>query len=127
LLRCATPAEEQAQHLLVAAVHGALGDGFTRLQPLADLARALAKPVDLAWLGDRVQAGRLEKPLALALDLTQRCFALEGAQELRRRLGLPRPPFWVRRLMPVSLVARPAVSASGLRRQMVREWLKLRR
>jgi hypothetical protein len=125
LLRTATPAEEQAQHLLVAAVHGALGDVFTRLQPLADLARALARPVDLAWLAERVQLGRLQKPLALALDLAQRCFGQEAALDLRRRLALPRPPFWVRQLLTVPLVASPDVSRSGFRRQMVREWLKL--
>jgi hypothetical protein len=127
LLRTAAPAEEQAQHLLVAAVHGALGDGFTRLQPLADLARALAAPVDLAWLAERMRRGRLEKPLALALDLAQRCFVLRSADELRRRLGLRRPPYWVRRLLSVPLVASPDPTRAGFRRQMVREWLKLRR
>jgi len=126
LLRGATPDQEQAQHLLVAAVHGALGDGFTRLQPLADLARALSQPIDYGWLGERLRAGRLEKPLALALDLVHRCFAQPAALEARRRLSLPAPPFWVRRLLSVPLVTAGEVTRSGWRRQLVREWLKLR-
>ena len=125
LLRTRTPAEERTQHLLVAAVHGALGDGFTRLQPLADLARALDGALDLAWLDERVRLGRLEKPVALALDLAQRCFGQVAAAEVRSALSLPRPPRWVRLLLTPALVAAPARGA-GWRRQMVREWLKLR-
>ena len=125
LLRTTTAAQERAQHLLVAAVHGALGDGFTRLQPLADLARALAGPVDLDWLGQRTGEGRLEKPLALALDLAHRCFGQPAAKAVLRGLGLRPPPFWVRALLPLSLVAAPS-RRSGGRRQLVREWLKLK-
>lgn len=124
LLRTATDAEDRAQHLLVAAVHGALGDGFTRLQPLSDLARALEAPLDLAWLGRRMRDGCLEKPLALALDLAARCFGQPAAREVLRDLGLRRPPAWVRALLTPGLVVAHRGS-SGLRRQMVREWLKL--
>lgn len=126
LLRTAAVPEERAQHLLVAAVHGALGDGFTRLQPLADLARALEGPLDLGWLGERMRAGRLEKPVALALHLASRCFGQEVAATVLRELGLRRPPAWLRALLTPALIAAHG-DGSGLRRQMVREWLKLAR
>jgi len=127
LLRTGMPAEELAQHLLVAAVHAALGDGFTRLQPLADLARALAGSPDLRWLGERARAGRLEKPLALALDLTGRCFDRREPAEAIAGAGLRRPPAWIRAMLrPADVAAAGGSGRSGGRRQAVREWMKLR-
>lgn len=125
-------ADTPGAFLLIAAVHTALGDGFTRLQPLVDLlltVRGAAGPLDPSWLRPRIEQGRLGRPLALALAIAGRAFEEPRCTALSAALALPRPPRWLCRLLSDSLLVegrRGGGPLSSLRRQLVREWLKER-
>ncbi len=116
--------------LLIAAIHAALGDSFTRLQPMIDLlavVRGKAGTLDHDWLRARIAEGHLERPVALALALAAEAFDEPACIAVSRALRLPQPPARVAWLLS------PAILAAGrhgggplasLRRQLLRQWMK---
>lgn len=125
-------ADSAGAFLLVAALHAALGDGFTRLQPLIDLlcvVRGNAGPLDETWLRERIEQGGLDRPLALALAVAGRAFDEPLCAALARRLALPPLPAYLPRLMSDAMLVagrradRPLWS---LRRQLLRQSMKHR-
>jgi len=117
-----------ASLLLVAAVHGATGHGFDRLQILCDIrqaVRAAAGEVDEDWLVDAARRTGAALSLAVALDLCGRVFDEPVGRSLARRLGRTLRT----RLARILLTRATALDAPlrpSLRRQVFRELLKRR-
>ena len=117
-----------ASLLLIAAVHGATGHGFDRLQILCDVrqaARGVAGAMDEDWLVAAAQRTGGTLSLAVALDLCGRVFREPVGESLARRLGRTLPA----RLARILLTRATALDAPlrpSLRRQAFRELLKRR-
>jgi hypothetical protein len=120
-----------ASMLMIAAVHGAVGHGFDKLQHLCDVlqaARGTAGPIDEAWLAESAMASGRGLSLKMALDLAARIFNEPRCRELLDRLRLGRQRVLTARLITPPMVLRSQASEgrrSYLRRQLFRELLKL--
>jgi hypothetical protein len=118
-----------ASLLAVAAVHGATGHRFDRLQVLCDVcqaARGAAGALDEGWLE---QFGRLTgaaQVMATALYLAGRALGEPRCEELRARLFGGLPGAAARLLLNPAVVLRSRRPLARLRRQLYRELLKVR-
>ncbi len=117
-----------ASMLLIAAVHGATGHAFDRLQILCDIRQAAggaAGEVDEDWLVDAARRTGAGLSLAAGLDLCGRVFGEAVGESLARRLGRTLRT----RLARILLTRATALDAplqSSLRKQAFRELLKRR-
>lgn len=120
-----------ASMLMIAAVHGAVGHGFDKLQHLCDVlqaARGTAGALDESWLAKSAMATGRGLSLKMALDLAARIFNEPRCRELLDRLHLGRQRVLTARLITPPMVLRSQASEgrrSYLRRQLFRELLKL--
>jgi hypothetical protein len=116
-----------ASLLLMAAVHGAAGHRFDRLQILSDVcqaARGNAGEIDTEWLSQAIAETGSAMSLAAALGLAWQAFLEPRCAELLGRLGLPGTKrLWTWLLNP-AVVVQSHERVPGLRRQLFRELLK---
>lgn len=128
LQKAETGRPSAASLLLIAAVHGATGHGFDRLQILCDVrqaVRGVAGAVDEDWLVDAARRTGGVLSLTVALDLCGRVFGEPVGESLARRLGRTLRT----RLARVLLTRATALDVPlkpSLRRQAFRELLKRR-
>jgi Uncharacterised nucleotidyltransferase len=119
--------------LIIAAVHGATGHGFDRLQHVCDVAQIVrhrAGPIDEPALRECISKTGAGFSVALALDLVARTFDEPAAAELLARLQ-PRWPQKLSRLLitPAMIARSQGTRRHGIswRRQTLRQMLKRRR
>ncbi len=116
-----------ASLLLVAAVHGALGHRFDRLQGLSDLcqaARGAAGEPDVAWLREACRRTGASAAMAAALHLGARALREPACSRLAERLGSAGPGRFCAMLVSPGVVVNSEGRLPKLRRQMLREALK---
>ncbi len=119
--------------LVIAAVHGATGHGFDRLQHVCDIAqivRGRAGPIDEASLRECLARTGAGFSVALGLDLAGRIFEERAATDLLGRLPLRWPRRLTQLLITPALVVRsqgPRRRGTSWRRQTLRQMLKTRR
>ena len=123
-------AEDATALLLVAAVHGAAGHQFERLQPAVDVlqaARGAAGPIDRKRLAQVAQATGSTAAVQTALDLAAELFGEPSARELADLLS-PAPWRALRRkLVSPGVVLRAQARRRGRdswRRQALREIIR---
>ena len=115
--------------LAIAAVHGATGHRFDRLQVLCDVcqaARGAAGALDEGWLGDFGRRTGSAEVMATALWLAGEALGEPRCAELRERLFGRLPGPMLRLLLGPQVVLRSQRPLARLRRQLYRELLKRR-
>jgi hypothetical protein len=115
--------------LAVAAVHGATGHRFDRLQVLCDVcqaARCAAGALDEGWLAEFGRRTGSAEVMATALWLAGEALGEPRCAELRERLFGRLPGPTVRLLLGPRVVLRSRRPLARLRRQLYRELLKRR-
>ena len=115
--------------LAIAAVHGATGHRFDRLQVLCDVcqaARGAAGELDEGWLRDFGQRTGSAEVMATALWLAGEALGEPRCGELRERLFDRLPGTMSRLLLNPQVVLRSRRPLARLRRQLYRELLKRR-
>lgn len=118
-----------ASLLAVAAVHGATGHRFDRLQVLCDVcqaARGAAGALDEAWLAEFGRLTGAAQVMATALYLAGRALGEPRCEELRARLFGRLTGAGARLLLSPAVVLRSRRPLARLRRQLYREMLKVR-
>ncbi len=123
------PRPTAASLLAVAAVHGATGHRFDRLQVLCDVcqaARGAAGELDEEWLAEFGRRTGASEVMATALHLAGRALGEPRCEELRGRLFGRRPGAATRLLLTPAVVLRSRRPLARLRRQLYRELLKRR-
>jgi hypothetical protein len=126
---CAAPVPSASSLLMIAAVHGAAGHRFDRLQILCDIcqcARGAAGALDEAWLADAAARTGSARALKTALALAGEAFSEPRCHELLGRLGWAGPTGVWGRLLTPAVVLRSDRPLAKLRRQLFRELLKRR-
>lgn len=121
------PRPSASSLLLIAAVHGAVGHRFDRLQILCDVcqcARRAAGALDEKWLADAAARTGSRRALQAALSLAGDAFGGPGCRELIERLGWGKPGGAWRCLLTPAVVLRSDRPLAKLRRQLFRELLK---
>ena len=116
-----------ASLLAIAAVHGATGHRFDRLQVLCDVcqaARGAAGALDEGWLGEFGRRTGSAEVLATALWLAGEALSERRCAELRERLFGRLPGPLARMLLSPQVVLRSRRPLARLRRQLYRELLK---
>jgi len=119
--------------LIIAAVHGAAGHGFEKVQHLCDIAQAArgrAGPIDRKSLEECVAKTGAGLSLATALDLTARSLNEPACAQLLERLDLRWPRGIIRLLMTPTVVVRSQGAhrrAVSWRQRTLRQMLKSRR
>jgi len=117
-----------ASLLLIAAVHGATGHAFQRLQTLCDVRQAAAGAAgetDDDWLAGASARTGAARPLAVGLDLAAGVFGDSACERLARRFKRGLRTHAARMLLTRAMVAAPP-PLSRLRRQAFRQLLKRR-
>lgn len=121
------PHPSPAGLLLIAAVHGATGHQFDRLQLLCDVClavRGAAGEIDESYLAQTIDTTGAGRAMAMALHLAgtllnePKCHALAG------RLHCPRPGLFSRMLLSPGVVLRGHARCDSFRRQLFRSMLK---
>ncbi len=123
------PRPTPASLLAVAAVHGATGHRFDRLQVLCDVcqaARGAAGEPDEGWLAEFGRRTGAAEVIATALYLAARALGEPRCEELRGRLFGRLPGAGSRLLLSPAVVLRSRRPLARLRRQLYREMLKRR-
>jgi hypothetical protein len=116
-----------ASLLLIAAVHGALGHRFDRLQNLCDVcqaARGSAGRTDAGWLSETASRTGASLALTAALSLSGRALGEPACSELLGALDLPPVGRLWSLLLTPEVVVRSNEPVPRLRRQLMRELLK---
>jgi len=123
------PRATPASLLAIAAVHGAAGHRFDRLQVLCDVcqaARGAAGEVDEAWLGEFGRRTGSSEVMATALHLAGQALGEARCDGLRGRVFGRMPGAAPRLLLSPGVVLRSRHPLARLRRQLYRELLKRR-
>jgi Uncharacterised nucleotidyltransferase len=116
--------------LLVAAVHGAAGHQFDRLQHLIDVtqaARGVAGPIDVTVLSTIAERCGVTLAIAAALELAGRTFSEPRCFQLAEQLMPSALSRWPSRLLSTGLVARAQSTArarGSWRRNVFRQVLQ---
>jgi hypothetical protein len=119
------PRPSASSLLLIAAVHGAAGHRFDRLQILCDVcqcARRAAGALDEKWLADAAARTGSRRALQAALSLAGDALGEPRCRELLERLGWAGGAW--RCLLTPAVVLRSDRPLAKLRRQLFRELLK---
>lgn len=123
------PRPTAASLLAIAAVHGATGHRFDRLQVLCDVcqaARGAAGAPDEGWLAEFGRRTGAAEVMATALYLAGRALAEPRCEQMRERLFGRLPGAGARLLLSPAVVLRSRRPLARLRRQLYRELLKKR-